>query len=253
MSAVVFAFKTFIVLHIIVGLVGLVTFWVPVIGRKGAEAHRRWGRVFTYCMIAAGTFATCIATCSLIAPLETHSTFPPPFTDEGLVRGIFGWMMIYLAVLTINLAWYGWKCVENKKAHEKNRGFGNLALQALVFLGALNCILQGALLGQPLMMLASIIGFATVATNLRFIFARAPAPNDWLREHLKGLVGAGISVYTAFLALGAVRLVPSLALSPQLWAVPLVGGLTIILYHWRKLPRRPRVAADASVVHGAAS
>jgi hypothetical protein len=251
MSAVVLAFKTFIVLHILVGLVGLVSFWVPVVGKKGAAAHRRWGRVFTYCMLAAGTFAVCIATCSLIAPLETHSTFPPPFTDAALVRGIFGWMMIYLAVLTINLAWYGLMCVQNKNAHSKNRGAVNLALQALVFLGALNCILQGALLGQPLMMLASFIGFATVGTNLRFIFARAPAPNDWLREHLKGLVGAGISVYTAFLALGAVRLVPSLALSPQLWAVPLVGGLGIILYHWRKLPRRPRATADSSVAQGA--
>jgi hypothetical protein len=250
-SPVVFAFKTFIVLHILVGLVGLVTFWVPVVGRKGAEAHRRWGRVFTRCMLAAGAFAVGISTCSLIAPLETHSTFPPPFTDAALVRGIFGWMMMYLALLTINLAWYGWSCVQNKADHAGNRDWRNLLLQAAVFVGALNCILQGLLLKQPLMMSASIIGFATVGTNLRFIFASEPSPNDWLREHLKGLVGAGISVYTAFLALGAVRLVPALALSPQLWAVPLTAGVGIIIYHWRKLPRRS--ASARAPLEGTAS
>ena len=51
----------------------------------------------------------------------------------------------------------------------------------------------------------------------------------------QGLVGAGISVYTAFLAFGAVRLMPELALNPALWAVPLVTGVPIILYHWRKI------------------
>jgi hypothetical protein len=64
-----------------------------------------------------------------------------------------------------------------------------------------------------------------------FIFARNPSPVKWLKEHVKALVGCGISVYTAFFAFGAVRLMPSLALHPALWAVPLVTGLTIMIYH----------------------
>lgn len=236
-ALVVVAFKTFVALHIVVGLVGLVSFWVPIVSKKGGIAHRRWGRVFATSMLAAGSFAIGISVCTLIAPLETHSTFPPPFTDATLVRAIFGWMMLYLAALTINLAWYGWQCVRNRKNHTGNREWRNLAMQLLVFLGACNCIFQAWLLEQPLMMGASIIGFATVGTNLWFLYRTKPRANGWLREHVKATVGAGISVYTAFLALGAVRLVPSLALSPQLWAVPLFSGIALILYHWRQLER----------------
>ena len=87
---------------------------------------------------------------------------------------------------------------------------------------------------------------ATAATNLWFIYKPQRGPADWLKEHLKGLVGAGISVYTAFLAFGAVRLMPELALNPALWAVPLVTGVTIILYHWRKIGRQQHAHARAA-------
>ena len=49
--------------------------------------------------------------------------------------------------------------------------------------------------------------------------------------------GAGISVYTAFFAFGAVRFIPELALQPGLWAVPLIVGLTLIIYHQRVVTR----------------
>jgi len=51
-------------------------------------------------------------------------------------------------------------------------------------------------------------------------------------------VGAGISVYTAFMAFGAVRLAPQLALNPIYWSIPLSIGLSIILYHWIRLLRQ---------------
>ncbi len=236
-SIPVLLFKVFVALHIIVGFVGLVTFWVPVTSRKGGLVHKRSGLVFTWSMLLAGTFAVGISTNTLIAPLETHSTFPPPFTDAKVTRAIFGWMMIYLATLTVNLAWYGYSCVKHRHRHDGNKEWRNLGLQAVVFALAVNCIVQALLLGQPLMMGASVIGFATVGTNLWFLYKPRRGPNDWQREHIKALVGAGISVYTAFLALGAVRLFPSLALSPGLWAIPLFTGIGIILYHWRAIER----------------
>ena len=61
------------------------------------------------------------------------------------------------------------------------------------------------------------------ATNLWFIYKPRRGPQDWLKEHLKGLVGAGISVYTAFLAFGAVRLMPELALNPALVVLRITG------------------------------
>jgi predicted ATPase len=43
--------------------------------------------------------------------------------------------------------------------------------------------------GQRILKTASVIGFATVATNLMHMLNPAPPPKAWLREHVKGIVG----------------------------------------------------------------
>jgi len=234
-------FEILVALHILTGAVGLVVFWVPVAGRKGGRSHARFGRLFTYTMLATGTFAIGIALTTLYDPTGTHPHLAshPDFSDPLLISGIFGWMMLYLAVLTVNLAWHGWLCINNRRDHRRNRAWHNLLLQVLLTVAAANCLYQGILIGQPMMMGISMVGFATVGTNLWFLYLpREVRPVDRIREHIKSLVGAGISVYTAFFAFGAVRLIPELALTPALWSVPLVVGLTLIIYHRRAIARR---------------
>ena len=195
-------------------------------------------------MLLTGSAAIGISACTLIDPLGTH----PHLAASGAswIRGIFGWMMQGLALLTINLAWYGWLCVRNRQDHAANREWRNMALQWLLLAASLNCAFQAWRADLPLMLGMPAIGIATVATNLWFLLRRDPAPLDWLKEHLKALVGAGISVYTAFFAFGAVRTVPELALHPGLWAVPLVVGLTLIIYHRLAVSRLPGAARPAA-------
>ena len=148
-----------------------------------------------------------------------------------------------VAILTINLVWYGQSFARNKLNYSANRTWANLALQVLVTIAAFNCMVWGIWHGEPLMIGISFVGYATAATNSYHLFCKERTPNAWQKEHLKGLVGAGISVYTAFFAFGAVRIMPEAALNPALWAVPLTVGLAIILYQrWRLRPRQ-RVAA----------
>ncbi|MEO1016071.1 MAG: hypothetical protein AAFY56_00040 [Pseudomonadota bacterium] len=236
------AFHLFVILHIVTGAIGLVAFWVPVLTAKGLAAHRLGGKVFVFSMLATGTWAIGISTATIIAPVETHPHLlsHPDFGSAAMIRGIFGWMMLYLAILTVNLAWYGWLCIRNKRDHIKNREWKNVALQFVLLIASANCALQGLRIGMPLMIGISMVGFATVATNGWFIWNARPAPKMWLMEHVKGLVGAGISVYTAFFAFGAVRLLPEAALTPALWSLPLITGLAIILYHRRQISRSTR-------------
>jgi hypothetical protein len=56
-------------------------------------------------------------------------------------------------------------------------------------------------------------------------------------QHSRGVVGAGISVYTAFLAFGAVNLLPAIALHPVLWAIPCTLGIAYLLYHQFRITR----------------
>jgi len=223
--------------HIVTGAVGIVAFWVPVTTQRGGSWHVRIGRIFTYCMLVTGFFAVGISTMTLIAPVATHPD-PALKGDAELIRGIFGWMMQYLAILTINLAWFGWQAAINKRDHAKNREWRNYLLQILVTVTAAHCLIRGIMIGQVLMVAISFVGFATVATNMWFLTKEKPGVFDWQLEHIKALVGAGISVYTAFLAFGAVRLMPELALNPLLWAVPLATGIALIVYNQRKVRKR---------------
>jgi hypothetical protein len=120
-------------------------------------------------------------------------------------------------------------------------------LQPLVVLAAFNCAVQGWLAGLPLLFGLAIVGIATGLTNLWFLYKPTTGPQDWLKEHVKALVGAGISVYTAFMAFGSVRILPELALNPVMWAIPLGTGIGIILWHWRKIDRQVQARRSQAV------
>ena len=111
-------FITLVAIHIATGTVGLISFWIPVAGRKGSASHRCFGRVFINTLFATGITAVGIATATLIAPLATHPhlTEHEVFHDPIMIRAIFGWMMLYLATLTVNLAWHGRLALRHKKA-----------------------------------------------------------------------------------------------------------------------------------------
>jgi len=238
-------FHALVAAHIVTGTIGAIVFWVPVLGRKGGVDHRKWGRIFTWCMLITGCFAIGMSLLTLYDPIGTHPHMEGLF-DEIFIRAIFGWLMLHMGILTVNLAWYGWLCVLNRRDHAANRSPLNMGLQAAVLIAALNCAWQGWLAGQYLMIGLSVVGVATGVTILMFILSATPGPMVWQKEHLKGLVGCGISVYTAFFAFGSVRILPELALHPVLWAIPLTIGVLMILYHWRQIElMRQRVAVPS--------
>ena len=220
--------------HIATGAVGLLLFWVAVLSRKGGPTHKQWGRVFVYSMLVTGCFAIGMGVSTLLDPVGTH----PKLADTVMVTGIFGWMMVYLAILTISLAWHGIGAVRNKRDHPANRGAFEVFLQVLVIVAAVNCAVRGFLISQPLMIGISIVGVASGLTNLRFSFGDQPLRHGFLLEHVKALVGAGISVYTAFMTFGLVRLMPEHALNPATWAIPLTVGLSLIFYHQYQIRRQ---------------
>ena len=232
-------FEWLVGLHIATGSVGLCVIWIPVAGRKGGRLHRRAGTLFVQSMIVTGFTAVAISLTTLYDPTGTHPHLAdhPVFSDPLAITNIFGWMMLYLATLTINLAWQGWLSMRHGADHCRNRVWHNLLSQAVLTLVSVNCFARGVGAAEPMMMGISMVGFATVATNLWFIYKPNPLPSDRIKEHIKCLIGAGISVYTAFFAFGAVRLLPEVALQPGLWAIPLVVGLTLIVYHQRAVTR----------------
>jgi hypothetical protein len=224
-------FRIFVAAHIATGAVGLLLFWVSVLSRKGGQTHRKWGLVFTGSMLITGSIAIGMGVSTLLDPIGTHPHLELPEWTPLRIRAIFGWMMLYLAILTVSLAWHGLQAVRNKRHHADNRRPFDVGLQLLVIAAALNCAVRGYLAAQPIMIGISIVGVASGLTNLAFAFRPAPKKWDYMIEHMKALVGAGISVYTAFMTFGLVRLMPQHALNPLTWAIPLTIGLSIIFWH----------------------
>ena len=234
-------FTLVLAVHVGAGAVALRTFWGAVATRKGGAAHRRWGRVFTAAIYAAGIQALAMGLLSLRWPLAMH----PGLTDEALYRGLFGWMMLYLGLLTMSMTRYGLQMVANKRNHAANRHWTMVALQALVLAAAINCAWHGVVLRQPLMIGVSIIGFGTTLTYLWYMFKAAPGRGDYIPEHLKAMVATGIAAYTAFLSVGLVEMFPAHAFNPAIWALPTIGGMAIII-HFLRRQRQPARALEAA-------
>jgi hypothetical protein len=226
-------FTAFLFVHVATGAVGLVLFWIPVVSAKGAATHRKFGFWFAWLMYVTASMAVGMSINTILSPVATH----PHLTDRDpeWIRNIFGWLMVYLAVLTISLVRHGLQTVRHKRNHAANRTAFDIGLQLFVIVAALHTAWRGYRSALPLLMGMSIVGIASGLTNLYYIFRAPPERHLMVMEHLKALVGAGISVYTAFLAFGFVRLMPSNALNPKIWAIPLVVGLTIIIYHQARL------------------
>ncbi len=246
----VLLFKIFLVGHIITGAFGLLVFWVPVSSRKGSRFHRLWGRWFTYSMLATGLLATGMGLVTLVAPVATHThVTDPALIDPTILRGLFGWMMVYLAVLTVSLAWHAIEVVRHKADRARTATGFAVGLQIAVMALAANCAIQGLILDQPIMIGISAVGLASGPLNLYYMWRAAPPAHSYMMEHVRTGIGAGVSVYTAFFAFGAVNYFPAEAFNPILWAVPTILGISLILYHFRKIilaARRRSTAAPRS-------
>jgi hypothetical protein len=102
-------FHLLVAVHIIAGATGLVTVWLAIASRKGGRFHRTWGEVFCVAILTAGCCAIGLAGLSLIDPIGTHPHVKG--MDAAMIRDLFGWMMLYLGVLTVGLVVHGRACL----------------------------------------------------------------------------------------------------------------------------------------------
>lgn len=218
-------FKFLVLLHVLAGGTGLVAFWVPVAARKGGFNHRRWGTIAARAFMVAGGLAIAMALLSLYGPEQRL----PMIKDRVLFRGLFGWMMLYLGILTISFADYGLAVVRHRARRPALRSWRHTAMFAAVIVSATYCGLYGLATGQPLMALVALIGLVATGTQLFYVWRRAERRGTHVAEHFRSLLGMGISAYTAFMAVGLIRLVPDHVFNPVIWAIPSVVGVSLII------------------------
>ncbi len=232
-------FESIVVLHVIAGTIGLISFWVPIAVRKGGLPHRKWGRLACRAFLGAGTLAIAMALLSLYGPEQRL----PMIKDRVLFNGLFGWMMLYLGMLTIGFAHYGQAVVRHRADRAALRRWPHQLVFALVVILAINCGVYGLSTGQPLMALVALIGLIAVATQMAYIWRPRASPGSHVPEHFRALLGMGISAYTAFLSVGMIRLVPDHVFNPLVWAVPSIVGVGLIIRYTLTAQRKAKAAS----------
>ncbi len=242
-------FLAFVVLHVIAGTIGLVAFWIPIATKKGAAKHRKGGKWALGGFIGAGFLAVVMAIYSLV-----DTSRHPEITDRQLYEGLFGWMMLYLGILTIGFADYGLAVIRHRTDRKALRAPRyQLVMLAVVISGAW-CGIFGYRVGDPLMVLVACVGIISMLMQQVFIFREhvpglsAPSPTAYVGEHFRALIGMGISAYTAFLSVGLIRLVPEEVFNPLIWAGPSVIGVSLIIWftHQAKQQVKRRKAPKAA-------
>ncbi|RUO28784.1 hypothetical protein CWE12_10755 [Aliidiomarina sedimenti] len=220
--------------HVATGSVALVTFWLPLMVKKGQRTHRVTGRVFAISMIAAGLTAMFLASFHLTAAEWVNGT---PET-----RLTLGWMMLYLGFLSTVLVLFGLKTVRNKGRHYLYNTTWIVGLHGALAALAIWIFWLGWSHSELLLIGVSFIAFLMVPGNIRFILRQSqPAPGrlrrEWLYQHFTSMIGAGIAAYSAFLSFGAALFMPTLAFNPYLWTIPTILGVSFMLWLAKRQPR----------------
>jgi hypothetical protein len=205
-------------LHIAAGFIGFFVAPVALVVRKGGAAHRRWGKVFFWAMIVAGTTA-------LAGSQHIHSLFLLLTAIFSLYMAAFGYRSLYLKSLAWNadVAAFDWVVA----------GTG-----LMVFLGTVvyACIARNVPAG-----VFGTLGAVTAARQLRaYASAGHWAKNQWLLNHISGFMASYIAAVSAF-SVTSLHFIPF----PYNFLWPTALGVPLITW-WHRRVRAQRMALAPS-------
>ncbi len=177
-------------LHIAAGFVGFFVAPAALAVRKGGPAHRRWGLVFFWAMVVAGT------TSLLLAGLKL-AFVPLTAANAGALK-----FLLLTGLFTLYLAGFGYRSLYLKKLGRGQQpalsdwltvGAGLPVFGFFVFWGLRHGAIPAVVFGA--------IGLMTAGRQLRsYLRSAPPLPGQWLRNHISGFMGAYIAAISAFSA-----------------------------------------------------
>lgn len=236
---------TLLYLHIALGAITLLLYWLPVIARKGSKLHINAGKVFYYLMLVVSSSGIVMSLMGLYDPVGIY-TAGKQMTSEQIARMLVWRVPVSQFLLLLSLL--TWVTVRHAigvlKARNERAILRRWFYQGpvwLMFPAAFYVAYQGITVGMPLLIIFSVVSFITASTICLYVYKKEVKPRAWIIEHFSAMVGAGIAVYTAFFAAGGRRMLAEFL--PEQWqlvswlAAPVIGVTAMILlsgYYKRK-------------------
>lgn len=227
------SYRIALILHLVAGVVALISFWTAGLARKGSPLHKKVGKVYLLSML--GIILTGI---------------PLVF---GLLNGgkpVAAIFLTYLLVLVTTGCWSAWRSIRDKRDPKTYFGFAFWSLTGITALSGAAVIAFGMQIGSVLLQVFGGIGIVAGIGAL-FSWRRAPQdPKWWLKEHYGAMIGNGVATHIAFFGIGLRSLLPGV--DPQLlqafaWFTPLLGAVIATIWIGRKYGRSPKPAGKSAV------
>jgi len=191
-------------LHIAIGSIGLLAFWVPVFTAKGSQPHRRLGQTFRYCgwvVIASALIAVGLYYATLL-----NAGLGPEDRPNDWAFLLF---LAYLAIVTGLPLSHGIAVLRHKRDLSQLKTPYRITL-AWLGIASSAAVIGWALYWRPpnmmILLALSPIGLSIGVSMLRLFHRSRHETKTWLYEHLAAMLGAGIAFHTAFAVFGANRL-----------------------------------------------
>ncbi len=219
--------RAFLAVHITAGGGAFVLAPLALLTAKGGKAHRRWGKIYFWCMAVVAVTAFVM---SIYRPIL---------------------FLALVAIFSFYSAFVAYRVLGQKAAWKGERVIGALdwtaailcfaASAALAFLGAVHPELVQHL-GIPAIVFG-LIGMR-ISGGAMWGFTHRPAEKMfWWYAHLQGMIGSYIAAWTAFCV---VTIGPLVHGAWWVWVVPSAVGVPAIIattaYYKRKFSAKPKVA-----------
>lgn len=240
---------TVLCLHIAIGALCLVLFWVPVITKKGSKLHNVSGVLYYKFMLFIAVSGAIMSIMVLIDPIAVYAVNRPLPADKiasfVYARRQFSSFLLLLSVLTWVTIRHAYAVLKIQANLQALRKWPFQLPVAALFIGSLYVFYSGWQHGNLLFMIFSGVGAFTAISVWRYSYQRQIAQRQWIIEHFSTMIASGIALYTAFFAAGGRRLLADI-LTGQ-WqivswvAAPTLGLLAIVTFK-RHFKRKFRVA-----------
>jgi hypothetical protein len=232
-------------LHIAVGSIALIVFWIPAFAKKGGKLHIRAGWVYVACMGIVVVTAFSMSGLAFTIPMVIRRISQPlegAALNEFLLRQrIFATFLGYLALVTLAPLWQGVFAIRTRKNPSSMRTPFALFINIAMMLGGFAVVVIGIRYSSGPLIGLSPIGPFLAYGNLRYLLRGPQTRMGWWYEHLVAMIATGIAGYTAFVVFGASRTVHFLQSGPLatfFWVLPTVVGtpaiFIIVAYYRRK-------------------
>jgi len=180
-------------LHVIVGVVTLITFWTAALAPKGSPRHRAAGRIYLLSLV--GILAT--ASLMLVDRLRAGQLDLAAF-------------LFFIAIFLGTSAWLAWASIRSRRDVRLLTGTVYRLLASLNIAAGVLMIGLFVVTRFPLMLVLSLVGIGQGAAMWRLALGGPRDERWWLEQHMNAAVVNFGSTHDTFLAVAVGSVVPVL-------------------------------------------